>query len=448
MLVDETETPGAEPEIPAPAEQDGADTPEPAKDVQPSFRQLFTQAREAKPATEAKDDESEDDPADEPDETIPDDEAAGEDEDEESKAADDKESADTKAAERSKQPDGRTRKYKEVVAENEKLQTEAETTRTRLDTLEKQFENHGGVDVVEAAIEAYDKLANGKAVELIDSLPAVQRQKVVSDIFQNALTDERNRVHGVNTVLKQDFGLTADLDQPRLEKIFEFVVHRLNEDPSEFDSFLERELEFANTPEKEVQRLRAENERLKQPNDPKTDQPSAPESPEAFAVRMETTYRDFEDTNYSKVAAPLFANYGLAVTDKDPAEIREAKELLQRSIRSVIAEDMRGAKAFEPLIPFWLSGDEKDLKTTFYGQAAKQYERAMKARVETALKTASRLFGGAKAKAAPPSDATLANPKIPAPGGKTAITPKKQDSSPTGFKSAFRTARENAGTSG
>jgi hypothetical protein len=448
-MPEETILPGADvTDIPAPAAEASADTasqpepPAPAVEPEPAveqkdFASLFSET--VAKVTADLDDSEEDKPAApapaEDDDTIPSDEA------DEDKPAEPSEPADDKAK---KQPDGRTRKYKEVVEQNEQLQQQI----SRVDALEQQFEKHGGLDVVETAMQMFEKLST-KPAEILAELPKHQREQMVRDVFAEALTNENNRVYGVNSVLRQEFGLSNDLTQQQMEKVFEFVAHRLNDDPTDFEAFLDRELEFANTPEREAARLRAENERLKS-------QPAAAEAPQEtpqeFAERMNGEFETFEDSVFTDQVMPKFETYGLNVLPTDPAEVRESKEILQAAARSLICEQMRTAKAFDPLIPYMVSGDTKN---QFFDQAKGAYGRAMKARAETLLKAVSRLLGKAQAQPAVPAGGEQPAPQqraqrgvqIPAPGGKSQLpAPAKKAPEGGGFGNAFSIARKNAGT--
>jgi hypothetical protein len=417
-------------------------TTAPEKDFRSLFRETATKVLGEIDEEGSKPDAE---PADEPDEQIPDN--PDDDADDTTADADDPDKAKDPEKAEGKQPDARTRKYKDVVAQNEQLQAQKD----RLDTLEKSFEQHGGLDVVETAIQMYEKLAT-EPVKVLEDLPKHQREQFVRDVFSEALANEGNRVFGINSVLKTEFGLTSDLTQPQMEKVFEYVASRFTEDPADFEAFLDRELDFRNTPERENARLKAELERQKaKPADQPSD-PAQSESQNDFVQRVEKSYTDIEDRTFENVASPKFAEYGLNVTPKDSAEIREAKELLVAAVRSNICEQMRSAKAFEPLIPYIASGDTEN---KFYSQAESAYGRAMKAKVETALKTVSRLINKAQPAPAdiPAGDSTTtakprpAAPRIPAPGGKSnlpAPAPKQNQSG--GFRNAFGSAKRAIGS--
>jgi hypothetical protein len=438
-------------DIPAPAVEGGAEpAPEPAAqpDQPQEFSSLFRAAHEkatAEPEPAAAEPKPDEPAPAEDDDTIPDDDADADKPDEVSETADEIKDTPADDANKAKPPDARTRKYKEVVEENTQLRTQVE----RVDKLETQFEQYGGVDVVETAMDLYQKLATQPA-EVINELPAHQRQDVVKKIFTDALANESNRVFGINSVLKQEFGLTADLDQPRMEKIFEYVAHRLNDDPAEFDAFLSRELEFVNTPERELARVKAENERLKNPQQASQEDTAVVEPPEKFAARMNTVFETFEEGAFANEVIPKFADYGLNVLPTDTPEVKGAKEVLQGAVRSFVCEQMRQAKAFDPLIPFMVSNDTEN---KFFGQAKGAYDRAMKAKGETLLKAVSRLLGKASPAAPAPADTTattttkpaVPGARIPAPGGRTQIPQSKPKPAEGGFRTAMAAAKKNVG---
>lgn len=433
-------------DIPTPADSGtGAETQIPENIEAPAaptgFDSAFGKAREAATARvevgasdadsdEATDDSLADDAA-EPDETVP-----GEKEDEE---AEEEEEAKVEDETGEKPARDRTRNFKEVAAENETLKAENIKTTEKLAKLDNQFKQYGGVDVVETAMDVYDKLANGQTLEVINELPAHERTKVQQQVFVDAISKEANRVFGVNQVLTNDFGLEKPITQPLLEKAFEFITHRLNTDGEDFETFLDRELEFINTPEKELERVKAENERLKNPS-AKTEEGSTIETEFETAVRVNKTLDVFEDETFSKVIVPEIKTYGLEITPKDTPAIKEAKETLQNAVQAYIGRQMREAQAFTPLLEFWAANDTKG---KWYNQAAGNYERAMKAKVQVSLKAISRLFN-AKSNSI---SADIPDPvKIPAPNGKTALqSPKPKPSEGGGFSAAFNTAKKQIG---
>lgn len=439
-------------EVPAPDDAGIiADTPTP-ENKEPArpdtkavtgFDNIFDKAKEAvaakaevadKADSDAESTEADDDPlandTAKPDETVPGEKESEEAEKEEAKADDD--TGEKPARERNS-------RFNEIAAENETLKADNLKATETLTKLDNQFKQYGGVDVVETAMDVYDKLANGQTLEVINELPAHERTKVQQQVFVDAISQEANRVFGVNQVLTNDFGLEKPITQPLLEKAFEFITHRLNSDGEDFEAFLDRELEFINTPERELERVKAENERLKNPA-AKADEGKTEETEIDLAVRINKTYDEFEDTTYSKVAAAEFKTYGLEITSKDTPAIKESKELLQNALKFLVGSEMRTAKAFEPLLEFW-GTNETDGK--WYNAAAGNYERAMKGKVQGTLKAISRLFN---AKGGASTVPTPDPAKIPAPDGKSSLTPAKpKPSNGGGMDSAFSTARKTVG---
>lgn len=445
-MPEELEPTGAEvTEDPTPAVEEGAepnlvpDAPEaqPEPDAKADFHSLFKKAAEkaaapeVEPEPEPKSDEGsekpEDDPSEKADEEVPAEEAPESEED----AA----KADTEGKR------SRTQNFKEIKAENEQLVTERDTAVEKVEKLNAKLAEYGGLDVVQNALEIYDKLANGNAAEVIQNLPAHVRTGVQRQVFEAALGEEANRVLGVNTVLKTDFGLKTDLDQPTMEKIFEFAVTRLNADPDDFIAFIDRELTLAATPENELEKLRKEVDLLK--SKPAEDGKEVKQSdPGVELTRIQTTHDTFETETLQGLIAPELKAYGLETSSKDTPAVKAAKEMVSQMIFEYTAHQMRSSKAFEPLLPYWL---DNDVENSWYAQAAGNYKRAAGTRVEAAFKAVSKLLNVAKA----PADAKPAAPSVPAPGEKrkAAMQPADKGKKPEGgFSSAWANARRASGS--
>lgn len=439
------------------AEQQAPESPTPeskTEDKPKGFRAAFSKAREdlaavevAEPAAESET-ETEDEPAEplESDEQIPDEEKPDETEEKESTEAD--------KEQQQKAPDARTRKYKEVVEENTKLAAENTAVAEKLGKLNAQFEKFGGVDVVDAAMDVFEKLASGKTDEVINQLPAHERARVQKTIFESALGNPANRLFGINHVLRSDFGLAKDAPQPLMEKAFEYFTERLNSSPEDFEAYLDRELEFYAKPDSELEKLRAEVERLKtQPpaDQDKTAAAKTDESPADLGTRIDQTYAEFEDKTFATVSTKIFADYGLDVKATDTPDIKAAKEILHDALKHAVGVKMRTSKAFAPLIPFWVEGDTNN---TWFDQAAKGYERANKAKLQETVKAVSKLLGLRKAAPAnPPKDAGQPgqknNTQIPAPGGSRSALPApktNKNEAPKGFLNRMAMAKKSAGT--
>lgn len=469
------ETPGAEvAEDPTPADQEtGAEETTPENDTEASsqkadtqppagekpagdtkvekpaeFGDLFGKAKET--ALSARDEEGKQAKGDEGGESKSGDESEKKPADEQIPAEEDKTKPEEETAkaedtgeEGDKKPD-RTRNYKAIVEENTALKTERDTAIEKVTKLDAKLSEHGGIEVVTQAMDIFDKLANGKAAEVIAELPAHQKQALQKQVFETALTNEANRVFGVNQVLKSDFGLANDMSQPQLEKVFEYVTHRLNTDAEGFEALIDRELEYANTPENENAKLKAEIERLKtKPAETaKADgTEETPETDDQLLTRISTTHDDFESTTFKTLLDPELKTYGLEVSAKDTPAVKEAKEELIAMVREKVGHEMRLSKAFEPLLPLWAT---KETENTWYNQAARAYERAMKAKIQQSLKKISKLFVAKAQPVANGNGADAGKTALPAPGGKGSNIqrPAKKQGEGGGFTSAFAAARK------
>lgn len=388
------------------------------------------------------------------DDEIPDDKTTTESEADKASEQAEEATDDKSADDKPKQTD-RTRKYNEVIAENERLTTENTATNERIAKLNTRFEKHGGVEAVELAMETFDKLASGKAVEVINELPPHERVKVQKQVFDSAIAVEANRVYALNQVLQSDFGLEKPITKEQLEKSLEYLTHRYNGDAEDFDAFLERELEYANTPERKLARVEAELDRLKaQPEGQSQNgnngdgEAQAPVSEQDLAMQINKLYDDFEDTTFTRLADAELKDFGLLESPKDTKEMKEVKQTVRAIVQAYVGQEMRNAKAYEALLPFFAAGDTKSI---WYNQATGGYERAMKGRIQPTVKAISKLFG--KRAAAPPPAGELSasekgNPKTPAPHGKSSLPPNQRqpEQKPGGFAAAFGEVRKTAGT--
>jgi hypothetical protein len=304
------------------------------------------------------------------------------------------------------------------------LKAEAQAAVAKVETLNSKLAEHGGIEAVAPAMEIFDKLVNGRAVEVINELPAHIRNGVQKQVFEAALSQEANRVLGVNSVLKADFGLEKDLPKQTMEKLFEFAAYRLNTDADDFTAFLDRELELVNTPEKEVERLRAENERLKtKPADAEA-KAEGTETDEQILARIQTTYDDYSDQTFDRLSQAELKAYGLEASSKDTPAVKTAKETVLAMIREYVGVEMRKAKAFQPLFPYWLSGDTDN---SWYRQAEGTYERVMQLKVQQAFKSISKLLNVSRPASQGPSH-----------GGGTGTRREASDGYPAGEEDRWR----------
>lgn len=334
----------------------------------------------------------------------------------------------------------RSESFKKMEADRDAALAENTEIKTRLSELDARFEKHGGMEAVETAMELFDlaadKSRSTEFVEKINSLP--HKALIQREIFENVLDLPANRVYGINRVLREDFGLEENLNQPVLEKLFEFVTVRLNRDPAEFENFLERELELSNNPESENERLRAEIERLK--TQPKEEKTSQPETETEFATRIQQTYNKFEDEAFEQVSQAELQKYGFAVTSSDPPELKRAKERMAQAAKFAVAVEMREAKAHQNLLDFWIEKTPEDNK--FYSQAAKTYRSAMTLKVQNFLKDVAPILGAIKAGKAKKTEETAVQTAAKGEGQTNIQPPKRTDKKPLGFSGAFAEARK------
>ena len=224
----ESEESGKEPQILDPAA--GADdkqipetTDEATESAEPKakFSSLFGKARE-NAFTNRQAEDSEETEVEEPstDDKIPGEHKTETEESEE-------ESEEVKKDEPKEEPKEekatkRSEGYKKMESERDAALEQVTQVNTRIEKLEEQFAQHGGVEVVETAMELYelasDKTKTSELVEKLNSLP--HKAQIQQQIFDNVLDLPANRVYGINRVLREDFGLEGNISQPFLEKFF------------------------------------------------------------------------------------------------------------------------------------------------------------------------------------------------------------------------------------
>lgn len=379
------------------------------------------------------------------DEKVPEEDAedeTGKDEESTEEKTDEK----TETPEEDKKSSKRGENFKQVLSERDTALAENSELKTRLETFEQKFEKFGGFDAVETAVEVANALADPTKIDeftnLVQKLP--HRAQIHKKFFDTALSREENRVYGVNRVLREEFGLNADLSKTQMEKAFEFLAHKLNEDSEGFDGYLERELELANTPERELARTKAELERLKNPEAAKTqnNSQSSDESEFDFLQRIQKTHDEFEDGQFTSVSAEVAADYGLQPSKNDTPAVREAKEFILDAVKFAVGVQMRSAKAHEALLGYWV---ENRAEGAFYNQAVKNYQNAMRTRVQHAFKQVSRLIQVR-------TEVKTTTPKKELPSiadgakAKTEIAPKQEPKKAQtgGFRSAFSEAKRSA----
>lgn len=420
---------------------------EPSSPFQAKFREA---AQKAAVSSDADDDDPDSEPDDEPDEAtdgdddldLDNDDADDDipaDEDEDDPDTDDDASTNDEPAEPSKKP--RSQAFKT-------LQTEHQQLSERISSLDKQFEKHGGVDVVETAMDIFSALAEGDAERFLSQLPAYEQQQLATTVLQQAVSDPALRVQSINSVLKNDFGLSEDMPSDVIEKAFEHMVYAYSVDPDEFRQFLERELEYASTPESELERTKRELERLKtqQTGEGSSEADADALTPELVAERVNKAFDAFEASTYERVAAPIFENYGLADLPSDSDRIKTAKTTLRNMVDNHVAVETRKSKAYEPLLPYWWNGEKDVENNVFFKQNARIYENAVRANLEQAVKAVATTFGlkGKKQSSGQPSK-TGVIPGSTASRRSIKPTSDGKQRRPQGFVNVFRDVRRRHG---
>lgn len=288
----------------------------------------------------------------------------------------------------------RSLKHKELLEQNTQLQE-------RFSTFEQQFEEQGGFDTVENAVNFYalasDPTKVAEFTQALSGLPHFRQQQAA--FFQQALSDPTNRVLGLNGVLQGDFGLQTPISQQQIEKVFEYIVERFNDDAEDFETFLDRSLELADTPERRLARLEAENAKLKSGKTTTTKSTDEAQEPATDVYgRVQAMGDRLDDEQFAAAYDKVAADYGLKPSSKDPVAFKEAKQTMSDVLRIFASYEMRNAKAFEPLLAYWIEGNME--KNPHYENQVRLYGKAMNARVQALIKKISPLFSGVQV---PPS---------------------------------------------
>lgn len=329
----------------------------------------------------------------------------------------------------------RSLKHKELLEQNVQLQE-------RFTEFEQKFEEQGGFDTVENAVNFYalasDPTKVGEFTKALAGLPHFRQQQAA--MFQDALSDPANRVMGLNNVLKEDFGLQTPITQTQIEKVLEYVVERFNDDPEDFETFLDRSLELADTPERRVARLEAENAKLKSGVKTTTESTDGSQEPDSGAMfaRVQEMGDRLDDEQFAAAYDKVAADYGLKPSSKDPVAFKEAKATMSDLLRIFASYEMRNAKAFEPLLAYWMEGNTD--QNPHYANQVRLYGKAMNARVQALIKKISPLFSGVQV---PPSKPGQLGSNL---GQKTSLVPQgeKQQSRENRGRSPFDDAFDKA----
>lgn len=329
------------------------------------------------------------------------------------------------------------------VSNYQALKAEVETVRAERQQIEKDLAAIGGreglsyisnvlnafaspqdmftVATTNEAGETVEKEISGKDLiyEFVQGMP--ESDAVFSDFFLRGLDNESNRVFAVNDVLKAEFSLRPDVDltQKQLNSVFGYLAAQLNtaKTPEEIQAVFD-ELDFKIkgldydaeefSAKLENERLKAEIERLKNPQS----QPAAEVDP---VQRIEQHYQTVlaeehqryqaEDEllidRFTATAAEFLDEYGLAASESDAPEVKEAKQLLNDLMlgKGSIAQTLRFSKAFKIASGFL---HKKTLQTQLGTIAANNLDSAMRAQVNGLLTKLAPLFGAKPAAPAKP----------------------------------------------
>jgi hypothetical protein len=283
----------------------------------------------------------------------------------------------------------RTRNFKEVVAENTRLQKEM----TRTKEFEKQFEEMGGIEPVKMAVDLYsaaiDPNRTEECLSILQSMPSYK--KLEDHLWVSAISQPDNQLIGLNEVLDNKYGCKVKLTADQADIAFQWLALHAQEDQTVFERMKE-DIELAETPDKKLAKLQAENERLKK-GDSATE--TTPEDLTTFQKRIENQYLDFEKTTAEKLETNLLTDSNLNVLKTDSPDIAEAKKLLQSMIRDAIGRGMYATKAFQSVSQFWLN-NQPTADNPHFKIATTNFENAMKAQYSKILKALRTVYSGQK----------------------------------------------------
>jgi hypothetical protein len=325
------------------------------------------------------------------------------------------------------------------------LKQEVETFRTEREQIDKDLAAVGGreglsyisnllgafsspnekftVSELNEAGETVEREVTGKDLiyEFVNGTP--EADGIYSEFFIKGLENEENRVFAVNDVLKQEFSLSPDvnLTPDQLNSVFGYLAAQLNlaKTPEERAKIFE-EFDFKTkgldydpeefTAQQENERLKAEIERLKNPQAAKeseTEDPVQKVQKHYEEVLADEQKRYAAEDNlmiekFTTVSTQFLSEYGLGENPSDAPEIKEAKQLLGDLIlgKSSIAQKIRFSPAFKSAAGYLHKGT---LTKTHLGTiAGNNLDNAMRAQVSTLLKTLAPLFGSKPAAPAKP----------------------------------------------
>ncbi len=417
-----------------------------------SFDALFDEAAEAAAAQnepEANDDEV--DAEDAADDNPAEDDAETETETDAEQDKSEKNKSDEPKSEPDEKP-SRVSKFKQLEAEREELQAKNTELETRQTELDKTFEKYGGVESVQDMAEVFDKVMNPQKVDqLVEELQKVPHgAKIQKAIFDHNLEMPENRVYAVNNVMKDDYGLEKSFSPETIDKVFQYISAKANEDSEDFENYLDRELSYLPPAEEtETERLRRENELLKNP--PKQQDQTADAQTYDLSKgddlwrASQAAGKDLASYNserFNDVAVPVLKELGYDKLAK------VAENFVFGEINRQELETLQAAKAENGDIPFLPGQAMAELfmtktafgteyaDTTFGKQTKRAYDKVVKAKTEEFIKMISdALKPAGKAQTLPKPSGKTDNKSRAAVSGainpKSSIQPGKREQSKT-----------------
>ena len=326
--------------------------------------------------------------------------------------------------EKAPEKESRVNRFKATVAENEKLTA-------RISEIDARLEKFGGVEGFEVLGNVLDAFMNldgkfeiagengetqevsGKDIvyDFVNELP--ERDAVYSDFFLKGLENEENRVFAINDVLKQEFGLKAEvnLKQDQINQVFDYLTAKINtaQNQEEINKIFQ-DLEFETKElgydeaefslKTENDKLKAELEALKNPN-PANQTKNETDPVEAFQKELQQSFEN-EQKHYQAqdelivnlfdtVAVDLLGKAGWAAADGDSETAKTSKQKFADIVlgKDNIAQRIRNTDAFKKAAGYLKNGNLENSKT---GAIAMNNLRiAMTAQVTSLLKDLSLL---------------------------------------------------------
>lgn len=334
------------------------------------------------------------------------------------------EPVETAEEEKTPEKESRVNRFKATVAENEQLTT-------RLSEIDSKLEKFGGVEGFEVlgnVLDAFMNLdgkfeiegENGEKLEVsgkdivydfVNELP--ERDAVYSDFFLKGLENESNRVFAINDVLKQEFGLKADvnINQDQINKVFDFLTAKVNTatTPAEIEKIFQ-DLEFETkelgydgeefSMKTENEKLKAEIEALKNPqtaNQQKTEIDPVEAFQKEIQQSIENEQKHYKAQDdlivnlFDTVAVDLLGKAGWAAAAGDSDSAKTSKQKFADIVlgKDNVAQRIRNTDAFKKAAGYLKNGNLENSRT---GQIAmNSLKIAMTAQVTSLLKDLSLL---------------------------------------------------------